>query len=425
MGAALRDTEEACAYFARSNDAAAAEKLGLSERYCAVSEKKFHKLGDVSEENIRNLYGDELLLSASQIDRQAECRLSYFLKYGLRAKERRAAMVDPAEFGTYVHAVLENAARIIMEKGGFDKVSFEEALQITNECSDAYIRSRFEQIDNQRTSYLFQRNKQELELIARELWEELSNAKFEPVGFEVAFGSNGEMPAIPVHGKKMRAILRGFVDRVDCWKDDEESYFRVVDYKTGKKDFDYCDILNGIGLQMLLYLFALEQEGTQLLGEAAVPAGVQYFPARVPLVSADGILSEEEATAAREKNWKRKGLLLNEENVLSAMEPGEKPKRLPYSRRKDGAISGDLADREHFDMLKSYVFNLVGQMVDEIASGKVAPNPYMRGSSHNACTFCPYAAVCHQEMLTECRNYAAVSAQRFWEEVEKEAMNRG
>ena len=425
FGAALRDIDEACAYFARCDAATAAKELNLSERYEAICAQKSHKLGNVSEENIRKLYGDSLLLSASQIDRQAECRLSYFLKYGLRAKERRTATVDPAEFGTYVHAVLENTCRKINDRGGFHKVSFDDALEIALECSDEYVKTRFDQIESQRTSYLLQRNKQELILIARELWEELSNAKFEPVGFEVAFGSNGEMPAIPVPGKKMPALLRGFVDRVDRWMDEDRSYFRVVDYKTGKKDFDYCDVLNGIGLQMLLYLFALEQEGVHLLGENTVPAGVQYFPARVPIVSSDGILSEDEAVAAREKDWKRKGLLLEDESVLYAMEPEEKPKRLPYTRKKDGSLVGDLADREHFAQLKKYVFGIVGKMVDEIASGNVSPNPYMRGSSHNACTFCPYAAVCHQEMLSECRNYMAVSAQRFWEEVEKEVSAHG
>lgn len=176
---------------------------------------------------------------------------------------------------------------------------------------------------------------------------------------------------------------------------------------------------------MLLYLFALEQEGQALLGDSPVPAGVQYFPARVPLVSADGLLTDDEATAARQKLWRRSGLLLAEEAVLGAMEPGEKPVRLPYTRKKDGSISGDLADGGQMQLLKAYVFGLLGKMVDEIASGCVSPNPYTRGSSHNACTFCPYSSVCHMENVTERRNYKAMSTQRFWEEVEKEVKGRG
>ena len=128
------------------------------------------------------------------------------------------------------------------------------------------------------------------------------------------------MDAIHVPARSMLAVLRGFVDRVDIYKKDGRNYFRVVDYKTGKKDFDYCDVYNGVGLQMLLYLFALEQAGEAVLGESPIAAGVQYFPARAPLVAADGRLTEEEAKSARLKEWKRRGLLLSDEDVIAAMD---------------------------------------------------------------------------------------------------------
>ena len=44
--------------------------------------------------------------------------------------------VDPAEFGTYVHAVLENTARCIREMGGFSTVSLEETLEIAHQYSE-------------------------------------------------------------------------------------------------------------------------------------------------------------------------------------------------------------------------------------------------------------------------------------------------
>ena len=422
---AASDPWEAGAWLARWDAEDQARALGVLESFLEVRSLADHELGTLDRDRVRSLYGETLNLSASQIDRQAECRMSYFLKYGLRVQERKEVAVDPAEFGTYVHAVLENTARCIREMGGFNKVALEETLQIAHRFSDEYAKERFGQLASDRVTYLFRRNIQELDMVVRELWDELRVSKFEPRDFEVDFGGADGLPPIAIPNGSMNAILRGFVDRVDTWNKDGNCYYRVVDYKTGKKDFDYCDVFNGVGLQMLLYLFALRNSGQELLGEHAVPAGVQYFPARAPYLPADGILTEEEAAKDRVSQWKRRGILLSDEDVILAMDPGLQSKRLSCTIKKDGTMTGDLADREQLKSLEAYVFRLVGKMVEEIASGDVSPNPYSRGTAHDACAFCPYGPICHKGAAEDRRNYKAMPAQRFWEEIEKEMKRHG
>ena len=425
LGPALTDRFEAGAFLAAWNDADTAAQLGVTESFEDVSRRRDYALGKVQRPRIEKLYGKKLQLSASQIDRQAECRMSYFLKYGLRAKERKEATVDPAEFGTYVHAVLEQTARKVLELGGFPAVTLEQTMEIALACSDAYAAEHFSQLDSERMTYLFRRNGQELQFVVRELWEELQQSKFQPAGFEVNFGSSGGLPPIAINGKTMNAILRGFVDRVDTWNQNGNDYYRVVDYKTGRKDFDYCDVFNGVGLQLLLYLFALQECGAEVVGDRPIPAGVQYFPARAPYVTTDGRMSADELERQRLKDLKRKGLLLHDEEILQAMEPGDHPKRLSYTVKGDGSLSGDLADREQLKLLKAYLERILGNMVDEIASGNVEANPYTRGTSHSACTYCPYGAVCHQVEVEGRRNYKTMTAQRFWEEIGKEMDTNG
>ena len=118
-------------------------------------------------------------------------------------------------------------------------------------------------------------------------------------------------------------------------------------------------------------------------------------------------------------------MLLADESVLNAMEPADQPKRLSYTRRKDGTISGDLADKSQLTVLKRYIFDLLGKMVDDIASGCVEPNPYTRGNRHNACAFCPYDPVCHSVEIEGRRDYAAMSSKEFWEYINKEMKDRG
>ena len=85
--------------------------------------------------------------------------------------------------------------------------------------------------------------------------QDLATCLFEAKGFEYKIDKDGDMPPITLpleNGGNL--IIPGIVDRVDTYEKDGITYFRIVDYKTGGKDFVLDDIYYGIGLQMLLYL---------------------------------------------------------------------------------------------------------------------------------------------------------------------------
>ena len=48
-----------------------------------------------------------------------------------------------------------------------------------------------------------------------------------------------------------------------------------------------------------------------------------------------------------------------------------------------------------------------------------------RGCPHNACRFCPYGQVCHSDSVEGRRNYKAMTAEQFWEQVEREMTKNG
>ncbi len=416
---AITDARQAGAYLARWDQQETAQRLGVLDTYLDTLFKRGYALGTVELVNVKALYGGKLNLSASQIDRQAQCRLSYFLQYGLRARERKEATVDPAEFGTFVHAVLEQTVTDVMARGGFHQVDLSQTLELARKHADAYTQEHYSALGSTRLQYLFRRNVQELEMVVQELWRELQQAQYEPKKMELSFGFREQMAPIDIPGQAMQAQLRGLVDRVDTWQHGDATFFRVVDYKTGKKDFDYCDVYNGVGLQMLLYLFALEEAG-DVIGLRRVPAGVQYFPARAPFISTDSDLSEEDAQKEHQKQWKRAGLLLSNEDSLKAMDPSEKLDTLCCTRKKDGTITGDLADRAQLGILKDYIYGQLGKMVDTIASGDVTADPYSRGTSFSSCTFCPYGPICHGGLEENRRNYKTMSAAEFWQHIGRE-----
>lgn len=274
----------------------------------------------------------------------------------------------------------------------------------------------------ERFAYLFARNMREATAVVRDVGAELRVSAFRPCDEELSFAPDGALPPVRVRTAQGDGVISGFVDRVDLYETKKTAYFRVVDYKTGRKDFDYADILCGEGLQMLIYLFALQKNGEQRYGRRIFPAGVLYVPAREDMERIDPGGGPEELEALRAKHRRRKGLVLRDEAVLQAMEPSEgTPQYLPYQVKK-GELTGDLAGREQLEQLERFVMRSVQEMTGQMLTGRLEPNPILRGPMHSSCMYCDFAQACHRDSCKHANRYiAAVKAEKFWDELERRA----
>ncbi len=403
------------------------DRPALADAAKSLRNRAAYNPGSLDRETVRLVYGRELSLSSSKIDRLAACKFGYFLQFGLGLQERKRAELDPSVYGILVHYILEHTVRRVEEEGGFRTVSLERTLDLCREYYDRFIEEKLNDLESysERGAYLLRRNYREIEQVVRTLYRELSSSEFIPVSFEQEFKND---TAICIKGDLAVGRLRGVVDRVDLYTaSDGKTYLRVVDYKTGRKDFDYTDILHGMGLQMLIYLFALTKEAERFYHKSLQPAGVLYVPARYDVQSTKGRLTPEEAEKERKKMQKRKGLLLDDGEILRAMEEGEEPVFMPYKvSKKTGARSGDLADARQMDLVRNHVSGTLKKLTDDLGSGRIAPDPYWRGEENNACRWCPYQEICHVSGgEVSLRKLKAINPERFWESLEKEEQSRG
>ena len=251
-----------------------------------------------------------------------------------------------------------------------------------------------------RFRYLFNRLCAAVERIMDEVSEELQSSDFEPLAFELEFGADGQLPAITIREENGTARVVGKVDRVDGWLHDGKLYLRVVDYKTGKKSFDLAELRYGLGLQMLLYLFTLKEEGQMLFGgHEIVPAGVLYTPAREPMLRCARDTEPEKIEKALKKELRRSGMVLEDPAVLQAMEHSaiESPCYLPIAVKRDGAVTGSLASAEQLGKLSKYVDHILHEITQEVFAGNIDADPYARTPQQSACTYCEFASACHFE----------------------------
>ena len=206
------------------------------------------------------------------------------------------------------------------------EVPEEELRTLAQAAVERYVSEELGGLEHEtaRFRYLFRRLLKSVYAVVDNVAEELRASQFQSTS-RAGFGAGKDLPPVELSVDGMTVSISGFVDRVDGWEHDGRLYLRVVDYKTGRKTFDLTDIWNGMGLQMLLYLFTLEREGEALYNREIIPAGVLYLPARDAVVAGSRAMSEAERRRKVDAELRRRGIVLDEPEVLAAMEePGRR-----------------------------------------------------------------------------------------------------
>ncbi len=369
-----------------------------ADRYQAILQhsRYTHRVPDLSRNLAQKLYGRNLRGSITQLESYSSCPFSYFLRYGLRAKERKILKIDAPDIGHLLHKLVEIASqKIARDNKSFASLDEETIIRLAGACVDELFSTLFIQhlYTENRLQALIRRLKTQLAKMLQMIVTHVQKGEFQPCAFEVAFDENGELPPVTVNLPTGETItLIGRIDRIDVLCQDAEVYIKIIDYKTGNKSFRLSDVYNGLSLQLAVYLTAT-CEGN-LLGENAKPAGMFYFRLADQTVNA----TEKNTEAALLKQFKMSGLLLKDVDIVRAMDKGISGHSaiLPAYIKKDGSLSessGSYATLDQFKKLSSYIRKTAGELGREILRGGAAISPCKNNKSL-PCEYCRYHSVC-------------------------------
>ncbi len=348
---------------------------------------------------VEQLYGGRINLTATRLDRVSTCRMSHFLQYGLKLKPRRQARFGAPEIGTFLHYVVEKTIPDLCK----DETVKVEALAVkyVNEYLEQHMpKGQLEA----RHKALFRQAGHLACRVAKNVWEEILAGDFRPVCFELEFGPKGQLPALELREGSVTLTVGGKVDRVDGYVRGDTLYLKVVDYKTGTKEFHLSDLLYGLNLQMFLYLMMLTRADRQQVLEACgvtvgeiVPCGALYIPAKDPFVTVKPGDDEETVQKALDKELKRIGLVLEDDDLLEAMERGGTFRFLPVGRVKQGGFTAAscIASAAQMGRLLRKTESTLRSLARTIADGDVEATPYRTGREDTPCRFCDFREACH------------------------------
>lgn len=351
----------------------------------------------------KRFFGDRMVLSPSRVERYHQCRFAYFCQYGLKALPRRAAELGAIEFGTLTHYVMENTLPVYIQEG-IKTIRKARCFADAKAASRRFVEEEMGGFEDKTPRFLYLLERLQ-GVCGNFLWQavrELSQSHFVPTDYELGISLSSDDPravrpmtfTLP-DGATVAMI--GKVDRVDIYDDGHRRYVRVIDYKTGAKQFRLEDVVEGINLQMLIYMMTLWKNGASRYGEV-LPAGLLYMPSKTPVIKVDEALSETALEMQQTKKMRMNGLLLDDEQVLAAMEPAVAGVFIPASLKKDGTLSAasSVASLAQFGALGRRAEKLLRDMAQTLRAGDVDTAPFVT-SKNDPCRYCDYRAVCGHE----------------------------
>lgn len=352
---------------------------------------------DISKEMIDKLYGRTLNTSVSKLERYRNCPFSYFLQYGLNLKEKEELKVQSFNTGTFMHETIERFFECIKEEN-IELATFIEDDELIEKLVSKIIEEELELVKNEiftvTTKYrlLVRRLKKVVTKALKYIIEGLVYSRFKISGTEVEFGKNGDYNPIILNmedGKRVE--ITGKIDRIDTAEDGSKKYLRIIDYKSSAKNVDLDEVYAGIQIQLLTYLDAVCKQ------EDLEPAGILYFGLLEQMVKSDKKLSEEEIENEIRKNFKMKGLIVADVNIIKLHDTTLKSGTsniVPAGLTVTGEINKKYTSgisKDEFKKLQDDIFVIIKDIAKEILQGKIDIKPYKK---KDVCKYCSYKAIC-------------------------------
>lgn len=381
------NTETAALYRALEKEPAAAYGLDTMRRTALELPFAAH-----DRESLEQVLGGkkELFLTPSRVETFYKCRFGYFMRYVLKVNPRHKAELSPSQSGSLVHWVLENALR---DSGEAFKDLSPEALELLAEqLVERYVAENMPE-SGSRFQYLISRIKRNAVALLHYLQKDMRQSSFTPVAFEQKIGmGEGEVPPVTLETQDGHIIrVVGTIDRVDSMQRDGVTWLRVVDYKTGNKEFRLDEVFCGLDCQMLLYLFTLTRNGGGMYPNPS-PAGVLY------LLADPSVPTAGRNEAKSEKVYKLDGIILEDETIIRAMDRECTGMFVPTSFTSKGVprSKSKLADLAKMGRICKHIDELVIEMAMELYRGEIDAKPLCK-EKNSPCQYCDYRSICRHE----------------------------
>ncbi len=344
----------------------------------------------LSEETAKSLYGNRIVGSVTRMEQYARCAFAHFLKYGLALEERQEYRLQAPDIGNLYHDGLKRFGNELLSMGKkWQEISVEERISLAERCAkeavEAYATDIF--VSSAKNKYLTKQMERVLKKTLDILTAQLAGSEFSPEAFEQSF----------FHTDR-NLSLHGIIDRVDSCETEEGKLIKIVDYKSGTKDFSMEELYYGLSMQLAVYMTAVLREKEN---KNATPAAMFFYHVDDPIVD-----KSDNPELAVLKKQRVKGLVNSKMDIVRKLDnafsdaagglaASVKSVKIPVETDKEGQLkkSSKVADGAMFTAISNYVYDKLKAESEEILGGSAEIAPY-KCRKKTGCDYCEFASVC-------------------------------
>ena len=305
-----------------------------------------------------------LKLSYTSLNSYNECSFKYYIKYVLKLDKYEDNFA--AFIGSMYHRILQ-----IYQRTNFD---FETEYRKYLETRELTLKEKL----------LLMRIKKDLTNLIETLKQQQLLTGYDEALYEKKIDVELD--------KKVSIIFTGTIDKIMYYQKIEDTYFTLIDYKTGFIDTHIEPMKYGLHMQLPVYLYLIHYSK---VFTNPIFTGIYYQNILFNYPTWSG---KKDKDQIYKENLMLQGYSTEDTSVLarfdSTFEKSEYIKSMSYTEEKGfGTYAKTISDNMLYDLVQ-YTKKHISEKTDDILDSKFDINPKVYAGKNIACDFCQFKDLC-------------------------------
>lgn len=306
-----------------------------------------------------------LKLSYTSLNSYSECKFKYYVKYVLNLDNYEDSFAS--YIGSMYHKILS-----LYQRSNFDfDASYKKYLELRE---------------------LSLKEKLLLKRIRKDLVVLIDNLKKQELltGFNDSYYE--KKVEVPL-AKEVEVLFVGYIDKIMYYQKIEDTYFSIIDYKSGSVDTHIEPMKYGLHMQLPVYLYLIHYSK---VFSNPIFTGIYYqnILFNYPTWSAKGVDDCQ-------KRLRLQGYSTDDVAILerfdSTYEKSSYIKGMAYNEEKGFSHWAKVIDNDTLYNLVKYTKDYIDKTTDDILDSDFSINPKMYDLKDVSCKFCPFNDLCYKK----------------------------